>query len=93
MKIRLIASGVILLCLPGLLTGCGKRVEVRPPITITETVYEKVQVPAELLAFCDEPDLDEIRTTGDLERVAVEATASLASCNVDKAKIREWQSR
>lgn len=93
MKILPIVSGVILLCLMVSLTGCGKRVEVRPPITITETVYEKVQVPEELLAFCTEPDLDQIKTTGDLERVAVDAVASLAACNVDKAKIREWQSR
>lgn len=76
-----------------LLTACGKRIEVRPPITITETVVEKVQVPAELLAFCEEPELAGVETTGDLERVAIDAVASLASCNVDKAKIREWQSR
>lgn len=75
------------------LTACGKRIDVRPPITLTEIVVEKVQVPAELLAFCEEPDLDAVETTGDLERVAVDAVASLASCNVDKAKIREWQSR
>jgi hypothetical protein len=65
---------------------------VRPPITITKTVVEKVKVPAELLAFCNEPDLDQVATTGDLERVAIDAVASLAACNVDKAKIREWQS-
>ena len=87
-----IVNGLTLVCLMVSLTGCGKRIDVQPPIRITETVYEKVQVPAELLAFCEEPDLDKIETTGDLERVAIESVASLASCNVDKAKIREWQS-
>jgi hypothetical protein len=37
------------------------------------------------------PDLDTLDTTGDLERVAGEAVASLATCNEDKQRIREWQ--
>lgn len=74
-----------------LLTGCGKRVEVRP-VVLTETIVEKVQVPAELLEPCAEPDLDSLRTTGDLERVALAAVAAAACGNADKAAIREWQS-
>lgn len=54
-------------------------------------VIEKVKVPDELLQFCKEPDLGTIETTGDLERIAGEAVASLTSCNVDKAKIKSWQ--
>lgn len=87
-----IAIGVIVLFLPALLTGCGKRLEVKPTI-ITETVVEKVQVPAELLEPCPEPDLDSLETAGDLERVAIEAVAAARCGNEDKAKIREWQSR
>lgn len=74
-----------------LLTGCGKRLEVRP-VTITETVVEKVQVPANLLEPCPMPDLASINTTGDLERVAQDALSAAACGNADKAAIREWQS-
>jgi len=74
-----------------LLTGCGKRLEVRP-VTLTKTVIEKVVVPAELLKPCEEPDLDTIETTGDLERVALEGVAAARCGNEDKAAIREWQS-
>jgi len=73
-----------------LLIGCGKRLEVRP-VVVTETVIEKVQVPAELLEPCPEPDLDEVKTTGDLEGVAIQALTSLSLCNQDKVRIREWQ--
>jgi hypothetical protein len=56
-----------------------------------ETIkIEKVRVPAELLAFCKEPNLVSLRTTGDLERVAGEALASLAACNIDKARVLAW---
>jgi hypothetical protein len=73
------------------LTGCGKRLEVRPTI-VTETRVEKVQVPAELLEPCAEPDLDQLETTADLERVAIDAIVALVFCNADKTAIREWQS-
>ena len=55
-------------------------------------VIEKVQVPAELLKPCALPDLDAVRTTGDLERVALAALAAARCGNADKAAIREWQS-
>ena len=90
MKTLSIVSGLMLICLTVLLAGCGKRLEVRP-VVVTETVIEKVQVPAELLEPCPEPGLDAIKTTGDLERVAVEALGSLSLCNQDKVRIREWQ--
>ncbi|TFH46052.1 MAG: hypothetical protein E4H01_10685 [Lysobacterales bacterium] len=54
-------------------------------------VIEKVKVPDELLEFCKEPSLDPLETTGDLERIAGEAVANLAACNVDKARIKAWQ--
>lgn len=73
-----------------LLTGCGKQLEVRP-VVLTKTVVEKVQVPAELLEPCSEPNLDPITTTGDLERVALEGIASTRCGNDDKAAIKEWQ--
>jgi hypothetical protein len=74
-----------------LLTGCGKRLEVKPIVT-TRTVVEKVQVPEQLLDECEVPQLDDVETTGDLERVAIDAIVSLTFCNEDKAAIREWQS-
>lgn len=74
------------------LTGCGKRLEVRP-ITVTRTVVEKVEVPPELLEPCELPNLDNVTTTGNLEAVAIEALAAAKCGNEDKAKIREWQSQ
>ena len=83
-------NGVILLCLVVLLSACKSSPEIiRVPVT--KTVIEKVTVPAELLEPCREPDLGSLVTTGDLERVAGEAIASLSSCNTDKVRIREWQ--
>lgn len=73
-----------------LLTGCGKRLEVRP-VTVTKTVVEKVEVPVALLEPCELPDLASINTTGDLERVAQNALSAAACGNADKAAIREWQ--
>lgn len=90
MKTRLIVSGLTLLCLTVFLSGCGKRLEVRP-VTVTQTVVEKVEVPAGLLQECELPELDDIRTTGDLERVAQEALSAAACGNADKQAIREWQ--
>lgn len=90
MKIRLIANGLILLCLMVSLTACGKRLEVRPVVT-TKTVVEKVQVPTNLLEPCSLPDLASITTTGDLERVAQEALSAAACGNADKQAVREWQ--
>ncbi len=60
-------------------------------MTVTRTVVEKVQVPDRLLAPCAEPNLDEVETTGDLERVAQEGIAGTACGNADKEAIREWQ--
>lgn len=91
MKTQTIAIGVILLFLLALLTGCGKRVEVRP-VYVTETVVEKVEVPSNLLEPCELPDLASVTTTGDLERVAQDALSAAACGNADKAAIREWQS-
>lgn len=73
-----------------LLTGCGKRLEVKP-IVLTKTVVEKVAVPSNLLEPCPIPELVHVETTGDLETVAQEAIASSQCGNKDKAAIREWQ--
>jgi hypothetical protein len=62
------------------------------PVVLTKTVIEKVHVPSNLLEPCKVPELDDVDTTGDLERVAQEALTSAACGNTDKAKIREWQS-
>jgi hypothetical protein len=35
--------------------------------------------------------MDDLETTGDLERVALEALSSLDTCNQDKKDIKEWQ--
>ena len=57
-----------------------------------ETIkIEKERVPSELLEPCAEPDVDVLETTGDLERVALEALAGLRCGNADKAAIKEWQ--
>lgn len=84
-----IASGLTLLCLMVLQTGCGKRLEVRP-ITPTKTIIEKVQPPAELLADCPEPGLEGLETTGDLEAFAIDAIVALTFCNKDKERLRGW---
>ena len=69
----------------------------KPPEVIRvpfETIkIEKESVPAELLEPCPEPNLDTLETTGDLERVALEAIAGVRCGNADKAAIREWQSK
>jgi len=83
-------SGVILLFLMALLTGCGKAAPevIRVPF---ETVrIEKVRVPAELLRPCRVPAMVLLETTRDLERVAIQAIASIADCNADKAAIEAW---
>lgn len=74
----------------GLLTGCGKRLEVKPIVT-TKTVVEKVNVPSNLLEPCPLPELDAVQTTGDLEQVAIEAIAAAKCGNEDKDAIRTWQ--
>ena len=86
-----IKNGAILVSLLVLLSACASKPEViRVPF---ETIrIEKVHAPAELLKPCREPSLDSLETTGDLERVAGEAVASLVACNEDKAALREWQS-
>lgn len=73
-----------------LLTACGTQLEVKPIVT-TNTVVERVQVPSNLLEPCELPELDEVETTGDLERVAQEALAAATCGNDDKAAIREWR--
>lgn len=90
MKTQHIVNGLVAICLLALLTGCGKRLEVRP-VTPTKTIVEKVSVPTNLLEPCVLPELDDVKTTGDLERVAQEALSSAACGNEDKAAIREWQ--
>jgi hypothetical protein len=35
--------------------------------------------------------MDPLETTQDLERVAGEAVGSLAACNEDKSRLREWK--
>ena len=86
-----LAHALVFCCLMVLLVGCGKQLEVRP-VVLTKTVIEKVTVPAELLEPCEEPELDSLRTTGDLERAAIRALAAAKCGNEDKAAIREWQS-
>lgn len=88
-----IASGLILIFLMALLTGCGSSKSQVIRVPVEKIVVEKVQVPAELLKDCPEPDLDSLNTTGDLERVAGEAILSLQECNKDKERIREWATR
>ena len=90
MKIQNIVNGLILLCLAGLLTGCGKRLEVKP-VVVTKTIIEKVNVPSNLLEPCELPELDGVQTTGDLEAVAIEAIAATRCGNEDKARIKSWQ--
>jgi hypothetical protein len=87
-----IVSGLILLCLTVSLTGCGKRLDVRP-VVLTKTVIEKVNVPSNLLEPCALPELDDVETSGDLEAVALEALAAARCGNEDKAAVREWQSK
>ena len=84
-------SGVGLLCLVVLLTGCATRKPEVMRIPVTTTVIEKITTPAALLEPCPEPDLDYLETTGDIESVAIKALASLTACNEDKEKIRAWQ--
>lgn len=55
------------------------------------TVIERIETPAELLEPCREPDLAEVETNEDLERVAGIAVAALAACNQDKERIKAWQ--
>lgn len=83
--------GVTLLCLTALLIGCGPRKldVIRVPFETTK--IEKVRVPDELLRQCRTPNLDQLETSGDIERVAIEALGSLEACNKDKERIRIWQ--
>ena len=62
------------------------------PVILTNTVIEKVNVPSNLLEPCEVPELDDVETTGDLERVALEAISAAACGNKDKAAVRQWQS-
>jgi hypothetical protein len=80
---------VTLLCLTALLTGCGKRLEVKPIVT-ERIVVERVQVPAQLLEPCEIPSLDDLETTGDIEAAAIEALQAARCGNEDKAAIAEW---
>lgn len=85
-----IALGLTLICLTVLLAGCGKRLEVKP-VVLTKTVIEKVALPSNLLEPCSLPSLDGVRTSGDLENVAIQALAAARCGNEDKAAAREWQ--
>lgn len=89
---RRIANGVILICLMVLLTACGLKEPQVIRVPYETIVIEKESVPAELLEPCEEPDLDTLETTGDLERVALAGVAAARCGNEDKAAIREWQS-
>jgi len=82
--------GVTLLFLMVSLVGCAtpKPDVIRVPFETI--VIEKVGVPDELLRQCRTPNLDSIETTGDVESVAIEALASLETCNQDKERIRAW---
>ena len=83
--------GVMLLYLMVSLTGCGTQPPQVIRVPFETTVIEKVKVPDELLRQCRSPNLDSLDTTGDIEDVAIEALASLATCNEDKERIRDWQ--
>lgn len=86
-----IKNGLILLCLLVLVSACATKPPQVIRVPFKETVIEKVQVPAELLEPCKRADLDTLETTGDLERVALEAITYLEACDQDKTRIREWQ--
>jgi hypothetical protein len=45
--------------------------------------------PAALLEDCPEP-VAEVRTNGDLARLALDLKLALALCNNDKAALRAW---
>lgn len=83
--------GVTLLFLLVLLIGCATPKPDVIRIPFETIVIEKVRVPDELLRQCRSPNLDSIETTGDIEGVAIEALASLETCNQDKERIRAWQ--
>jgi hypothetical protein len=84
-------SGVTLLSLMVFLSGCGRQAPEVIRVPVTKTVIEKIQTPDNLLRECDRPNMDDLETTGDLERVALEALSSLDTCNQDKKDIKEWQ--
>ena len=83
--------GVGLLCLTMSLTGCATPPPEVIRVPFEKTVIEKQRLPDELLRECPEPNLDAVETNKDLEAVAIEALASLSTCNEDKARAREWQ--
>ena len=91
MKTQNIKSGATLLFLMVLLSACASKPPEVIRVPYETTVVEKIRAPAALLEPCRQPDLDPLETTRDLERVAGEAIASLASCNQDKERIRLWQ--
>ena len=88
-----IVNGLLILCLMASLTGCARSKTEVIEIPVEKLVVEKIKAPDELLADCPEPNLDSLRTTGDLERLFAEALVSLRDCNADKAQLREWQER
>ena len=49
-----------------------------------------VEVPEELLRQCPSPDLDSVKTNGDLEQALGEAIVAIETCNDDKVRIKEW---
>ena len=83
--------GVVLLSLMALLIGCETSETQIIRVPVETTVIEKVQVPAELVQRCPEPDLDSLTTTGDIEDALGEAIVSLQTCNQDKERIAAWQ--
>ena len=82
--------GATLLYLMVSLAGCATPPPEVIRVPFETTVIEKVTVPEELLRQCRSPDLDSVRTNGDIESVAIEAVAALEVCNQDKVDIKEW---
>ena len=78
---------VVPLVAASLLAGCAT--PSNGPEIVERTVY--VGLPTTLLKDCTRVDLGALRTNGDMAKALVEQDASLASCNADKAAIRQLQ--
>ena len=88
---KLMLYGVTAISLLALLIGCGTSQPQIIRVPFERTVIEKVRTPEELLRQSRTPDLDSLKTNGDLETRLGEALISLETCNKDKARIKEWQ--
>ena len=69
------------------LAGCST------PLNGPEIVYKTrvVGIPSSLLQDCPRADLGSLRTNADLARTVLAQDEALASCNADKAAIRQLQ--